>query len=110
MKVESNQKEEVLQDVVETANGEKPMRSAHTRISNKRYKDYELYVTVEEDKIIFTTVGDKHDEEDNDEEEFAAVAHYVMTHYAEKEVIKKKKYKPKSEQYQLKAGIKWFGK
>ncbi len=38
------------------------------------------------------------------------VAHYVMTHYAEKEVITKKKYKPKSGQYQLEAGIKQFGK
>ncbi len=38
------------------------------------------------------------------------VAHYVMTHYTEKEVIKKKKYKLKSRQYQLKAGIKQFGK
>jgi hypothetical protein len=69
-----------------------------------------LYVTVEEEEIILATVGDKHDEEDNDEEELAAVAHYVMTHYAEKEVIKKKKYKPKSGQYQLDAGIKRFGK
>ncbi len=37
------------------------------------------------------TMGDKHDEEDNDEEELAAVAHYVMTHYAEREVIKKRR-------------------
>ncbi len=67
-------------------------------------------MTVEEEEIIFATVGDKHYEEDNDEEELAVVAHYVMTHYAEKEVIKKKKYEPKSGQYQLEAGIKWFGK
>jgi hypothetical protein len=65
---------------------------------------------MEEEEIIFTTVGDKHNEEDNDEEELAVVAHYVMTHYTEKEVIKKKKYKPNSGQYQLEAGIKWFGK
>ncbi len=58
-----------------------------------------MYVTVEEEEIVLATVGDKHDEGDNDEEELAAVAHYVMTHYAEKEVIKKKKYKPKSGQY-----------
>jgi len=39
------------------------------------------------------------------------VAHYIMLHYKEKEGIKKKKkkkYKPKSEQYQLEAGIKQF--
>jgi hypothetical protein len=33
-----------------------------------------------------------------------------MTHNAEREVIKKKKYKPKSGQYQLEAGIKRSGK
>ncbi len=40
----------------------------------------------------------------------AAVAHYIMVHYEEKEGIKKKKkkYKPKSGQYQLEAGIKQF--
>jgi hypothetical protein len=38
------------------------------------------------------------------------VAHYVLTHYAEKEVIKKKKNEPNYGQYQLKAGIKQFGK
>ncbi len=55
-------------------------------------------------------MGDKHNKEDNNEEELAVVMHYVLTHYAEKEVIKKKKYKPKSGQYQLEAGIKRFGK
>jgi hypothetical protein len=46
----------------------------------------------------------------NEKEELAVVVHYVMTHYAEKEVIKKKKYRPKSGQYQLEAEIKRFGK
>ncbi len=110
MKVEPDQKEEVLQDAVKTAKGDEPRRLAQAQIANRKYKDYELYATVEEEEIILATVGDKHDEEDNDEEELAVVAHYVMTHYAEKEVIKKKKYKPKSGQYQLEAGIKWFGK
>jgi hypothetical protein len=109
MKVESNQKEEVLQDAVKTAKGEEPRRLAQAQIANRQYEGYELYVTAEEEEIILATVGDKHDEEDNEKEELAAVAHYVMTHYAEKEVIKKKKYKSKSGQYQLEAGIKWFG-
>ena len=42
----------------------------------------------------------------------ASVAHYVMTRYAEKESIKKKrkkKYKPKAGQYGLEAGLKHFG-
>ncbi len=40
----------------------------------------------------------------------AAVAHYIMVQYEEKEGVKKKKknYKPKSGQYQLEAGIKQF--
>ncbi len=68
-------------------------------------------MTVEEEDIILATVGKKPDKEDNDEEMLAMVAHFIMTHYAEKEVIKKKKnYKPKSGQYQLEAGIKRFGK
>ena len=39
------------------------------------------------------------------------VAHYIMVHYAEKEIIKKhkKKYKPKDGQYTLDAGLKKFG-
>jgi hypothetical protein len=41
----------------------------------------------------------------------AAVAHYIIVHYKEKEGTKKKKkkYKPKSGQYQLEAGIKQLG-
>jgi hypothetical protein len=61
MKVEPNQNEEVLQDAVETAKGDKPRRLARARITNRQYKDYELYVTVEEEEIIFATVGDKLD-------------------------------------------------
>jgi hypothetical protein len=39
------------------------------------------------------------------------VAQYIMVHYAEKELIKKrkKKYKPKDGQYTLDAGLKKFG-
>jgi hypothetical protein len=110
MKVEPDQKEEALQDAVETSEGEEPRRLAQAQNVNRQYKDNESYVTVEEEEIILATVGDKHDEEDNDKEELAAVAHYVMTHYAEKEVIKKKNNKPKFGQYQLEAGIKQFGK
>jgi hypothetical protein len=97
MKVEPDQKEEMLQDVVQTAKEEEPKRLARAQIANRQYKDHELYMTVEEEELILATVGNKHDKEDNDEEVLAKVAHYVMTHYAEKEVIKKKKkYKPKS--------------
>ena len=41
----------------------------------------------------------------------SAVAQYIMVHYAEKELIKKrkKKYKPKDGQYTLDAGLRKFG-
>ncbi len=50
-------------------------------------------------------------EDKEDKEVLAAVAHYIMAHYKEKEGVKKKKkkYKPKSGQYQPEAGIKQFG-
>jgi hypothetical protein len=68
-------------------------------------------VNVEEKELMLATVGDKPDKKDKDEEVLAAVAHHIVTHYAEKEVIKKKKkYNPKSGQHQLEAGIKRFGK
>jgi hypothetical protein len=113
MKVEPNQEEEMLQEVVHTANGEEPRRCTQAHIANRQYKEYELHVTVEEEELIIATVDDKHDKEDNDEEVLATLAHYVMTHYTEKEGTKKKKkkkYKPKSGQYQKEAGIKHFGK
>jgi hypothetical protein len=62
MKVEPDQKEEVLQDVVQTAKEEEPRRLAQAQIANRQYKDYDLYVTVEEEEIILATVGGKHDE------------------------------------------------
>jgi hypothetical protein len=51
------------------------------------------------------------DGNDNNNEGLVAVAHYIMVHYAKKEGQKRrrKKYKPKSGQYQLEAGIKHFG-
>ena len=50
--------------------------------------------------------------DEEDEEVLAAVAHFIMVHYKEKEGIKKKKkkkYKPKAGQYQLEVGIKRLG-
>ena len=58
------------------------------------------------------TVEEQEDREEDDPEEMANVAHYVMMHYAEKESIKKKrkkKYKPKAGQYSLEARLKHFG-
>ncbi len=49
----------MLQDAVKTAGGEEPRRLTLARIMNRQYKDYELYVTVEEEEIILATVGGK---------------------------------------------------
>jgi hypothetical protein len=99
------------QDAVKTAKREEMRRPARAQIANRQYKEYELYVTVEEEELMLATVGNKPDKEDKDEGVFATIAHYIMVHYAEKEVIKKKKKnEPKFGQYQLEAGIKLFGK
>ncbi len=89
-------------------------RSGRQRIANQWYKDYELYVTAEE----VEKEKDKDDSKDNrpsgisenkedgnngSNEGLVAVVHYIMVLYAKKEAQKKcrKKYKPKSGQYQL---------
>jgi hypothetical protein len=86
-------------------------RSNKGRIANRQFEDYELYVTVEEEELMMATMDNNPAEGKEDENVLAAVAHYIMVHYEEKEGIKKKKmkYKPKSGQYQLEAGIKQFG-
>ena len=60
---------------------------------------------------MLATVEENPADDDEDEEVLAAVAHFIMVHYEEKDRVKrkKKKYKPKSGQYQLEAGIKQFG-
>ncbi len=85
-------------------------RSGRTRIANRQFKDYELYITVEEEEQMLATVEEVPADDKEDEEVLAMVAHYIIVHYKEKERIKKKrkKYKPKSGQYQLEAGIKQF--
>ncbi len=86
-------------------------RSGRVRVANRQFEDYELYITVEEEEVMLAMVEDDQAEEEEDKEVLAVVAHYIMVHYKEKEGVKKKKqkYKPKSGQYQLEAGIKQFG-
>jgi hypothetical protein len=64
----------------------------------------------EEEQLMLATVEENPADVEEDEEVLAAVAHVIMVHCEEKEGIKKKKkkYKPKSGQYQLEAGIKQF--
>ena len=85
-------------------------RSGRIKIANRQFEDYELYTTVEEEEQLMLAAVEKEIPADDkeDKEILAAVAHFIMVHYEEKEGIKKKKkkkYKPKSEQYQLEAGM-----
>ncbi len=85
---------------------------------NRKYAEYKLYVTVaEENDFLLATNGEESDKSGADDTELgdkalSAVAHYyIMVHYAEKELIKKrkKKYKPKDGQYTLDASLRKFG-
>ncbi len=89
-----------------------PSRSGRTRIPNRQFEDYKLYVTVEEEEVMLGNIEESALDEEEDEEVLAAVVHYIMVHYEEKESLKKKKktYTPKAGQYLLEAGIKRFGK
>jgi hypothetical protein len=98
-------------------------RSGRQRIANQRYEqDYKLYVTAEEvekekdrddgkGNRLSGISENKKDGNNNDNEGLVVVAHYIMVNYAKKDMQKRcrKKYKPKSGQYQLEAGIKHFG-
>ena len=96
---------------------DEPRKSSRERVPNKRFKDYELYITVaEEDEFLLATNGEESEEKEMEsamisDEGMNAVAHYIMVHYAKKELIKKrkKKYKPKDGQYTLDAGLRKFG-
>ena len=90
---------------------EESRRFGRMRIANRQFKDYELYVTVEDKELMPATAEEVPANDKEDEEVLAAVAHYIMVHYKEKEGIKKKrnKYKPKSGKCKLEAGIKQFG-
>ncbi len=96
---------------------DEPRKSSRERVPNKRFKDYELYITVaEEDKFLLATNREESEEKEMEsamisDEGMNAVVHYIMVHYTKKELIKKrkKKYKPKDGQYTLDAGLRKFG-
>ena len=67
-----------------------PRRLGRTRIPNRQFKDYKLYVTVEEEEVMLANIEESALDEEEDEEVLAAVAHYIMVHYEEKESLKKK--------------------
>jgi hypothetical protein len=88
-------------------------KSSRAKVPNRKYVDYKLYITAaEEDEFLLATNGGEPDKmgainTEMGDERLSAVAHYIMVHYAEKELIKKhkKKYKPKDGRYTLDAGL-----
>ncbi len=61
-------------------------RSGLIKIANRQFKDYELYTTVEEEEqLILATVDENPANDEEDEEVLAAVAHFIMVHYKEKD-------------------------
>ncbi len=63
-----------------------PRRSGRTRIPNRQFKDYKLYVTVKEEEVMLANKEESALDEEEDEDVLAAVAHYIMVHYEEKKV------------------------
>ena len=69
---------------------EEPRRLSREKVPNKRFEDYELYITVaEEDEFLLATNGKESEEKEMEnammsDEAMSAVAHYIMVHYAEK--------------------------
>ncbi len=76
-------------------------KSSRAKVPNRKYA--ELYITIaEEDDFFLATNGEESDRRGADDAEMgdkalSVVAHYIMLHFAENELIKKrkKKYKPK---------------
>ncbi len=90
--------------------------SSQGRTATKRFKDYELYVTVgEEEEMLMTSVGDNgvvDEDKVRKEDELATVVHYIMMHYAKNKTAnpkQKKCYKPQARQFGLTAGLRQFG-
>jgi hypothetical protein len=122
----------VVEDKAKTKEPEQPSEqssgairiSSRERVQTKRNEDYELYVTVaEEEEFLLATNGDDPNDEDDggisnegnhaemDDKALSAVAHHLMVHCTEKEMLKKRKrkYKPKAGQYTLDTELKKCG-
>ena len=92
--------------------GNDPISDEPRKLSRERL----LYVTVaEEDEILLATNGEEFEEKEMENamisnEGMIAVAHYIMVHFAENELIKKckKKYKTKDGQSTLDASLRKF--
>jgi hypothetical protein len=66
-------------------------RSIRARVANRLLEDYELHITVEEEEVMLAMAEEDPVEDKEDKEVLAAVAHYIMVHYEEKEGVNKKK-------------------
>jgi hypothetical protein len=61
------------------------------RVANRKFEDFELYVTMEEEEVMLAMTKEYPGEDKEDKEVLAAVAHYIMVHYKEKEGVKEEK-------------------
>jgi hypothetical protein len=108
-KITDQDEEDHNEDHVNETGVEQPRRLGREQACPKRFEDYEVYVTVEEeDEFMLTTCADNDvvSTDKNDDRASEAVAHYIMMHYEETAKLKKrkKKYKPKDRKYSLDAG------
>jgi len=90
MKVEDIDDDPVMEADPPTTTSQEVDRSRHSgrvRIANRQFCDYELYVTADEAEHTMLATVDEHTDDDGMDEDdgLAAVAHYIMVHYAEKE-------------------------
>ena len=91
--------EEGDEDKENEAISDESRKSSRDRVPNRKFEDYELYVNVaEEDEFLLATNGEECEEKEMEsattsDKDMSAVAHYIMVHYAEKELIKKRKKK-----------------
>jgi hypothetical protein len=83
------EEEEEARGIEELEEDGGPRRLGRTRIPNRQFEDYELYVTVEEEEVMLANIEESALDEEEDEEVLVAVAHYIMVHYEEKESLKK---------------------
>ncbi len=77
--VEQNyiEEQEEARGMEESEEDGRPRRSGRTRIPNRQFKDYKLYVTFEEEEVMLANIEESALDEKEDEGVLAAVAHYT---------------------------------
>jgi hypothetical protein len=123
--MQDDETRKVVEDKAKTKEPEQPSeqlsgtirKSSRERVPTKRYEYYELYVTVaEEEEFLLATNGDKPNDEDDggvcnegnhaemDNKALSTVAHYIMVHCAEKEMLKKAEKEIQAKSWTIHAG------